>query len=265
MKLFKKKATPETEYVGLFPDGIIYSEYNMKIGEVILMKVIGFSLGAMAGWAFYGAMPIAIMAGIGVSFAAVPMRRKQAIGKQINTLKIQFKDMLESVSTSIGAGRNIVSSFTNAHADLKDHYSEDSFIAKELANIVSGIHNNINIEDLLQDLAKRSGIDDVRTFAEVFETCYRRGGDIKEVIASTHNVINDKMEIDMEIQTMITSAKTELNIMCAMPIVFVLILNSLGGNITGRGTASGTIATTLSLIIFVAAYFVGRKIMTIRM
>ena len=88
---------------------------------------------------------------------------------------------------------------------------------------------------------------------------------MKEVIGSTYKIINDKMEIDMEIQTMITSAKSELSMMCCMPVVFVIVLNSMGSNITGRGTVSGYISTTIALMIFVAAYYVGRKIMSIKM
>lgn len=264
MGLLKEVAVGgETTY--LFPDAMLYSQYSMKYPEKVLLFVIGFIVGCGLGMVFYGLLPVAAIFGVIVGLGIIPLRRNQIIAKQIRTLKLQFKDMLESVSTSIGAGRNINDAFTYAHKDMVEQFSEEAYIAKETANIISGIHNNINIEDLLMDMAARSGVDDIKIFAEVFDTCYRKGGDIKEVITSTHKVINDKMEIEMEIQTMITSAKAELNMMCAMPVVFVFILNSLGGNITGRGTVSGYIATTVALGIFVAAYFVGRKIMTVRM
>ena len=263
MELFKKKEKVEKTYI--FPDSMLYSEYDMKMAEKTFLFILGFIVGVGIGLVFYGLIPVAIIAGVIVGYFIIPMRKKQIIDKQIKTLKTQFKDMLESVSTSIGAGRNIFDSFTHAHSDLQEQYSPDAYIVKETANILSGIHNNMNIEDLLMDMADRSGIDDIKTFSDVFQTCYRKGGDIKEVIASTYKIINDKMEIDMEIQTMITSAKAELNMMCAMPIVFVFILNSLGGNITGRGTMSGYVATTVAIGIFIAAYFVGRKIMAIRM
>ena len=172
--------------------------------------------------------------------------------------------MLESISTSIGAGRNVMDSFINAVEDLREQFSPEAYIVKETENIVHGLNNNINIENLLLDMAERSGIDDIRIFADVFATCYRKGGDIKEVVSSTYKIINDKIEIEMEINTMITSAKTELSMMCCMPVVFVMVLNSMGSNITGRGTMSGYLATTVAIVIFVAAYFVGQKIMAIK-
>lgn len=262
MTIFKKVEVEKKNYI--FPDSKIYFYYDMKLPEKMIWFCIGFAAGAVVGYIFLGLIIVSIIMGMIAGLGIIPIQQKKIIEKQINTLKKQFKDMLESVSTSIGAGRNIIDSFTNAHSDLKGQYSEDAYIVKETENIISGIHNNINIEKLLLDLADRSGIDDITTFADVFDTCYRKGGDIKEVIASTYKVINDKIEIEMEIRTMVTSAKAELNMMCAMPVVFILVLNSMGDNITGQGTTSGYIATITALIIFVAAYFIGKKIMIIK-
>mgnify|MGYP000683010527 FL=1 len=54
-------------------------------------------------------------------------------------------------------------------------YGEESDIVRELELICTGLNNNINIEVLLTDFAERSGLDDVMSFANVFEVCNRRG------------------------------------------------------------------------------------------
>ena len=81
-------------------------------------------------------------------------------------------------------------------------YGEESDIVRELELICTGLNNNINIEVLLTDFAERSGLDDVMSFANVFEVCNRQGGDLKRVVNQTRDVISDKMEIEMEIDTM---------------------------------------------------------------
>lgn len=265
MDVFTKKVKAAEQKNYIFPDAKVYFEYDMSITEKILTALVGAVLGAVVGYVFYGLWPVCVIMGIGVGIFLVPIRRKQQINKQVETLKKQFKAMLESISTSIGAGRNMVDSFNNARTDLKEQFSPDAYIVKETENILSGLNNNITIEDLLRDLAERSGIEDIQTFADVFDTCYRKGGDMKEVIGSTYKIINDKIEIEMEIQTMIASAKAELSMMCCMPVVFVCVLNTMGSNITGRGTVSGYIATTIALAIFAGAYVLGRKIMSIKM
>ena len=86
-------------------------------------------------------------------------------------------------------------------------------IVHEVKLICMGLRNNINIEPLLIDFAERSGLDDVMSFANVFEVCNRQGGDLKKVVADTREIINDKIEVEMEIETMLSGSVNELNIM----------------------------------------------------
>lgn len=259
----KKEKVQPKNYI--LPDSKVYTEYELNVKEKIMYFLIAFVCGTLIGYIFYRKVIIAVIAGMASGFIYVPVRRKQIINKQIRTIKIQFKDLLENIATSIGAGKNVVDSFRSAYDDLKDQYTETSYIVIEVGNIVSGMNNNINIENLLLDLAERSGVEDIIIFANVFETCYRKGGNIKEVIKSTHRIINDKMEIEMEIETMVTSAKTEQNMMVVMPVIFMFILDSMGGGISGQGTAASVVSTTVALILFGIAYLVGKKILDIKM
>lgn len=52
--------------------------------------------------------------------------------------------------------------------DLEQIYGEKSDITTELAIIVTGMENNIKIEDLLTNFAQRSGLEDIASFADVF-------------------------------------------------------------------------------------------------
>lgn len=269
MALGKKKETQIDENAKvrsmINPDAMVYYEYDMGLGEKVIVFLVGMLLGAVVGFVFYDIIIVALLFGIGIGCLAVPLWRNHRIDKQTDKLKMQFRALLESVSTSLGAGRNVITSFQGALTDMQELFNQDAYIVKETEAIVSGLYNNINIETLLLDLASRSGIEDIQTFADVFDTCYRKGGNIKDIIASTYQIINDKIEIEMEIKTMVSSANTELNMMCAMPVVFVLVLNSMGSNITGRGTVSGYISTTIALGLFIGAYFLGRKIMSIKL
>ena len=51
------------------------------------------------------------------------------------------------------------------------------------------------------------------TIANVFEVCNRQGSDLKRIVSDTREIINDKIEVEMEIETMIAGSKNELNIM----------------------------------------------------
>lgn len=261
----KKKKEPQEKKTYLFQGAMVYGEYNVSLLEKLTVFVLGFIVGYIAGNLFYGIMPISVATGVVIGVYLTPKYRQMKINKQKTAIKNQFKSLLESLSFSLSAGKTVIDSFIGAREDLLIQYSEDDYIVKEIENIIVGLNNNFNIEDMLFDLAERSESEDISNFANVFETCYRKGGQIKEVILSTYRLINDKMEISMEIETMVASSKMEQNMMTVMPVIFVFILNMMGAEITGKGTPIGYISTTIALILFVIAYFVGKKVLTIKM
>ena len=258
-----------------------YKVYNMTKTEKILYFLLAFVVGAAVGYLFYGGIgkdefnqpttvtwvlniiiPTAIGLVAGKLF--VPMRRKSIVAKQKKELSHQFRDMLDALTTSIGAGKNVNDSFFGVYDDLKLQYDSDAFILKELEVIISGIHNNVAIEDVLEDFGRRN--EDIMSFANVFKISYRKGGNIKEIIRNTHSILNDKMEISEDIETLVTSNKLEQNIMIAMPIVLIAVIKMMSPEFANNFvTPTGIISTTVSLIIFVVAYFIGKAVLDIKL
>lgn len=263
MGLFQRKK----EYVpkqGLMKNAIDYSIYKFSILEYISYTVLGASIGVALGYLFYENLIVCIIAATLCAISIIPIRRRQIIEKRRKKLLLEFKDALESLSTSIGAGNNIQDSFRYAEADMITQYLSDSLISKELHIINTGIANNINVEELLLDFGERSDIEDIKSFATVFETCYRQGGDMKEVIKNTHQIIVEKIEISLEIQTLVSSKVGEQNIMLLMPVIFVILFKSMGRDMIDLTSGKGLMSTTLALIIFAASYFISKKILDIK-
>ena len=259
-----------------------YKVYYMSVLEKIVYFVIAFIVGAAVGYLFYGGIgkdeygqattltwvlniTISGGAGLAAGIMFLPMRTKQIIDKQKGKLNLQFRDMLEAISTSLGAGKNVVDSFHSAYEDLKIQYDEEAYILNELEIILSGMTNNIDIEDLLLDFGKRSGNDDIVSFAKVFQICYRKGGNIKETIRSTYEILSDKMAISEDIETVVTSSKTNQNIMVVMPVILIGVIKMMSPEFASNFvTPSGIIATTIAVVIFVASYIFGKKILEIK-
>ena len=259
-----------------------YKVYCMKPTEKVLYFIIAFIVGAAVGYLFYGGIGkdefgdpttltyilntiISSVVGITAGFMFLPIRTKQIITKRRIALKLQFRELLDALSTSISSGKNMVDSFKAAYDDLQIIYSEDAYIAKEIFIILTGIENNIDIEKSLLDFGKRSGIEDIDSFANVFETCYRKGGNIKDVIKSTQQILTEKMEVEMEIETIVTGSKNEQTIMTAMPIGLIAIIKMMSPEFANNFvTAAGLISTTIAIGLFVAAYFIGKMVLSIK-
>ncbi len=261
---------------------INYNVYYMKPLEKTLYFLLAFAVGAAVGYLFYGGIgkdefgqpttttwilniTIPAIAGLLAGRLFIPIRTKTIIDKRRKELNGQFRDMLDALTTSLGAGKNVNDSLISVYDDLKIQYDEDAYILKEMEVIISGIHNNVPVEQLLEDFGNRSGIDDISSFANVFKISYRKGGNIKDIIKNTHDILNDKMEIGQDIETLMTSNKLEQNIMIVIPIVLIGVIKLMSPEFAENFVKpTGIISTTIGLIIFVIAYFIGKSVLDIK-
>lgn len=259
-----------------------YKVYYMKPIEKVIYFILAFAVGAAVGYLFYGGLAkdefgeattmtwmlnivISSIVGLVAGFMFLPMRTEQIIKKKQNDLKLQFRELLDALSTSLGSGKNIMDSFKSAYDDLSIIYSQESAIIKELLIILDGMANNVDIEKSLMDFGVRSGIEDIESFANVFETCYRKGGNIKDVIKNTQQIITEKMEVEMEIQTVVAASTNEQTIMTILPIALIAIIKMMSPEFAGNFTTPvGIIATTVAIIMFVVAHFVGKAVLAIK-
>lgn len=263
MALFKKKEKRKP-IMGLIGDATDYNIYTPSLKEKILWFAIGLVAAGAVLYIFYESIWVSLIAGAVCGVVFVPIRKKQVMNKRRQKLSLQFRELLDALSTSIGAGRNVQDSFQSAVDDLAAQFSRDADIVKELEIICAGMYNNIPVEELLGNFAQRSGVEDIENFANVFATCYRKGGNINEIIKNTAEIIGDKIEIKMELQTMVSGQKNEMNIMLVMPVLFVIVMKSMGGDLIDLSSAVGILSVTGALAIFVAAYFAGQWITNIK-
>lgn len=261
MGFLKKKEKEEYESVeSLIGGGDDYHVYHMSFQDRVIAALIGAGIGGVVAYLFFRNLIVTIAAAGAIAVMVQDIYREKRLGKRRKELLLQFKDLLESLTSSYATGKNTLDSFRDAQNDLEQIYGEQADISKELAIIVTGMENSIKIEDLLTNFADRSGLDDVESFADVFRVSLRQGANIRDVIASTRDVINDKIEIEMEIQTIIAGNKNELNIMMVMPLVILVSLGGLGSDMTAASNSPiNVIIKLIALGMFYLAYRLGRK------
>lgn len=285
MALFKKKEKvlePQYYMSATNIPTYNYKVYYMNAKEKVLYFILAFVIGAAVGYLFYGGIgkdefgepttltwvlniTIPTVVGVIAGSLFVPMRAKSIIAKRRSELNRQFRDMLEALTTSLNAGKNVNDSFFAVYEDLKIQYDVDAFILKELEVIIASIHNNIAIEDVLEDFGVRSDNEDIHSFANVFKISYRKGGNIKDIIKNTHSILSEKMNITEEIETLATSNKMEQNIMILMPIALIGIIKMMSPEFAANFVSpTGIISTTISIVIFVIAYFIGKAVLDIK-
>ena len=103
-----------------------------------------------------------------------------------------------------------------------------------------------------------------RTRPSTFAVCNRLGGNLKKVVVDSRDIISDKIEIEMEIQTTVAANKNEINIMCVMPFVIIAMMGTLGQASITANTPLNVLVKLIAIFMFVIAYKLGRKITDIK-
>ncbi len=152
------------------------------------------------------------------------MQQKKACLEKKWRLNLEFRDALVALSAALEAGYSVEHAFDEAYKDLRQLYPENAQILKEFQYIINQINMNITVEKALINFSERSGVEDIFSFSEVFCTAKRTGGDLINIIKSTSNIINNKIEVKREIRVLIASKRLEANIMKSIPLVILIYL-----------------------------------------
>lgn len=229
-----------------------------KIG-IFILAVIVFTL---VYFVFYHNVILSMIIALPTAYIIEDKIVKFLIVERKKHLQLQFRDLLESMSVSVRAGGNELNALESAYKDLLLTYNPEADIMIELNTIILKNKNGgINLRDLFMDFGKRSNVDDIKSFATIFNVIENKSNRFGDVIRDTHQIISDKVEIEREIQTMITAAKTESYIMLVMPVVITLAMSFMGGGLMDAlfTTLSGRVAATVAIAIFIGAFLLAQK------
>ena len=187
-----------------------YTRCPLSPAEHILNGVLAMVGGFLVGFIFYRSVLLSLIAGLVAVPAIVALLAGRATKKRLLNLRGQFRDMLESMNVAMRAGSTEIRALESSRDDLKMLYSEQSDIVREVDYILAAYNNGgIPLRKLFRDFADRSGLEDVESFASIYEVIEGKSSRSSEILRQTQQVITDKMEIEAEIETMITSTKSE--------------------------------------------------------
>ena len=177
----------------------------------------------------------------------------------------QFKDSIQAVAAGLKAGYSVENAIRGAGRDIEPLYGPDKRIRREFSLMTRQLDMNMSTGAVLDEFAGRTGQEDVENFVNVFAAAKKSGGDSIAIIRNAVQLISDRIDTEKEIRTMIASQKLEFDIMCAVPFAIILYMKATFGEFLGAlyGNAAGVCVMTVCLLLYVAAYRTGRKIIRI--
>ena len=241
-----------------------YTQYRFSKGEIL--KYLGLYLvldGVISYLFFYSLLAFFIL--LPGCFLFLREQNQIQKKKRASEMRRQFLDGIQMTSASLQAGYSVENAFREAAKELGRIYKEEDFIMQEFRILTAQMDVNRNAEDLLMDLGRRSGVEDIMSFAEVFMTAKRSGGDLMLIIRNTASCIRQKHETLQEIETCLSGKVMEQNIMSLVPVLILAyvklsspeFLDGMYGNLTG------TTVMTVCFAVYVLAYVWGKRIVQI--
>lgn len=179
---------------------------------------------------------------------------------------MEFQTMLKNVSSSLLAGFSLENAFVEAEKELKQMYGEKSYMFLELQNINKKVGMNIPLEEPLEDLAERTGMEDIYNFIDILSFAKRAGGNFVEIIDNTINKMWAKYETAREIDVAISAKKLEQKVMSVIPVVLLAYMKLTSAEYMSvlYGNVVGVLFMTVCLIAYGGAIYLAGKILQIK-
>lgn len=241
------------------------SIYRLSAKETVLYGIEGMLVISVLGYFFYRSVIITILAYPLIYFYII---YKSDVVKQKRKMEMrfQFKEILVSLSGSIRAGYSLENAFLEAEKDINAFYGKDVLISKELSILRTGLKNNKTITSLISDMSKRCEIQEMKEFADVLIIGKQTGGNLLEIIDSYVRIVEDKFQVQQEIETIISSRKYEQRIMDCIPfvIIFYIELTSKGFFDVLYNNLLGKMIMTACLAVYIMAFLMAERIVNIK-
>ena len=206
-----------------------YRVYEFTPKEKIYAFCEGMLLNGMVAILFYDSL-IAMIPGMILVFLYFKEKKRLLVRKRMTEMRKDLKEFFCGLVAALQTGRSMENAFSEEVKDLARYCGEGHVLVQELKRICAGISVGHPMDEQLMELADRSHLEELEYFAEVFSVAKRSGGNIVEIMKNTTRMIQERMDAEAEIRTVIAEKEMEFYLMCVIPIGIIVYLRVSAGN-----------------------------------
>lgn len=181
--------------------------------------------------------------------------------RQRRVMLESFKDVLYSISSSLAAGRQMPQAIADA---AKQQELLQAPLAAELSYVLR-VYNEAHgkLEDLLEDLGNRSGLEEIKLFASSYRICRSSGGDLESVCLRSAYLLIERIDYLSETAAVLSEKKLDTMLLTAMSPGIMLFLNLTSCEYIAvlYECLEGRVIMSLSLCLMLAAAMWSLRIM----
>ncbi len=244
---------------------INYQEYCLSPWEWLQALVLGIGAAGLVSYTFYRSVIAFLVMLIPAAYAP---RYMKTIWKErrLRQLESQFKEAIQMLSAALSAGISVENAIVSCKRELEMMYGPRGMMPREFAYMIQQMNMNRPVEELMNDFAARTGLEEVENFARIFQIAKRSGGQLVPIIRHTVQIMDDRFQVKEEIRTLTASKQFEQKVMNAMPFLMILYIDytSPGFFTAMYETVMGKIVMTGCLAAYLVSCWLSRKILDIK-
>ena len=248
------------------PENLIsdYNTYYITIEDLVKGGANASLYACLISIAFYNSIMMLFIS-IPIAIMSPFFMKDEYVKKRKDKLLLEFKDFLRILKSFLEASYSVENAFALSIKELMMLHGKDSMMVKELKVIVSQLKLNKPIDIVFRKFAEKTHIDDIVDFSEVFTIAKMHGGNVSKIIGNTISVIDDKINVKIEIETITASKRFEQKLMNLLPFLIIIYMNISSGSFLRPlyTTFEGRLLMTFALFIYFVAIRISKKILQI--
>lgn len=241
-----------------------YRVYRFNRKEKISALFEGMFLNAIVSFLFFDSF-VAMIPGILLVILYVKEKKRRLMRKRFRQLRTELKEFLNELIVALQTGRSIENAFAEALKDTERYLEKETLFVLEMKKICAGVSIGESLEKLILQFAYRSHLEELEYFAEVFSVGKRSGGNLIAIMKNTIRMIQEKMDGEEEIYTVIADKQMEFQVMCVIPFVIIIYLRISAGTLMNHlyGNITGTAIMAACVLVYGGCYLYGKRILEI--
>lgn len=192
-------------------------------------------------------------------------KKRKLMQKRLRSLRVELKEFLNALIAALQTGRSMENAFSEALKDTEKYLEKETPFVLEMKKICAGVSVGEPLEQLLLDFSYRSHLEELEYFAEVFSIGKRSGGNLVGIMKNTIRMIQERMDAEEEIYTVLAEKQMEFNLMCVIPFAIIIYLRICAGGLLDSlyGNITGIMVMTVCLFIYGGCYLYGKRLLEI--
>ncbi len=242
-----------------------YDTYRLSLKELLSYSLAGLLAYSLGSLLLYDSLwPLLLFPPVLAVY--LKLVGKYCAGRRRRKLLELFLPAAEAFVVALRAGYSAETALRESRKDIQRLAGKEQDMVKELLYMENQMGVSVPLEQLFLDLARRSGLEDVEDFAQVFAAGKRTGGDLDGILSRTIGHMKQKQETRRDIEAEVASRQMEQRIMSLVPwgILLYLRLTSPTYMAVLYEGLIGRVVMTVCLGIYLVSWFWGKKITDIQ-